>query len=68
MPDVKVVDSTGVEDSFCGVLVYFLVKKAELPLVEKVRQSIETASFSVQYKGAQPPYPWAKSLRPELFQ
>uniref|UniRef100_A0A0N5ATZ9 Ribokinase n=1 Tax=Syphacia muris TaxID=451379 RepID=A0A0N5ATZ9_9BILA len=65
VPPVKAVDTTGAGDSFCGSLAYLLVYKPELTLEEQVRRACLVASISVQKKGTQNSYPWAKDLPAE---
>uniref|UniRef100_A0A915BD78 Ribokinase n=1 Tax=Parascaris univalens TaxID=6257 RepID=A0A915BD78_PARUN len=65
---VKAVDTTGAGDSFCGALAYFIVTKPELSLEEQVRRASCIAAVSVQHKGTQASYPWAKDLPADLFE
>ncbi|VDK43424.1 unnamed protein product [Anisakis simplex] len=64
---VKAVDTTGAGDSFCGALAYFLVYKPELSLDEQVRRASCIAAVSVQHRGTQSSYPWAKDLPSDLM-
>ncbi|KHN85298.1 Ribokinase [Toxocara canis] len=64
---VKAVDTTGAGDSFCGALAYFLVYRPHLPFEEQVRRASYIASISVQHKGTQCSYPWAKDLPADIM-
>lgn len=61
----KCINFQGAGDSFCGALAYLLVYKPELPLEEQVQRACFVASISVQGKGTQTSYPYAKDLPEE---
>ncbi|VDN08105.1 unnamed protein product [Thelazia callipaeda] len=56
VPSVKVVDTTGAGDSFCGALAYFLVKRPELELKEQIRRAAHISAYSVQRVGTRDSY------------
>jgi len=65
MDDVKVVDSTGAGDSFCGALSSFLARGEQLE--NAVKKSMTVASYSVQRKGTQTSYHTRAELPSSLF-
>ncbi|KAL3993635.1 ribokinase [Acanthocheilonema viteae] len=67
VPTVKVVETTGAGDSFCGAFAYFLVKRPELELKEQIRRAAYISTFSVQQKGTRDSFLWPKDLPPNLF-
>uniref|UniRef100_A0A0R3RRU0 Ribokinase n=1 Tax=Elaeophora elaphi TaxID=1147741 RepID=A0A0R3RRU0_9BILA len=67
VPAVKVIETTGAGDSFCGALAYFLVKRPELELKEQIRRAAYIATLSVQRKGTRDSYLWPKDLPPNLL-
>uniref|UniRef100_A0A915PZV6 Ribokinase n=1 Tax=Setaria digitata TaxID=48799 RepID=A0A915PZV6_9BILA len=67
VPSVKVVETTGAGDSFCGALVYFLVKRPELELKEQIRRAAHISTYSVQRKGTRDSYPWPKDLPSDIL-
>ncbi|MCP9261779.1 Rk protein [Dirofilaria immitis] len=60
VPEVKVVETTGAGDSFCGAFAYFYVKRSELELKEQIRRATYIATLSVQRKGTRDSYLWPK--------
>ncbi|MFH4976121.1 hypothetical protein AB6A40_002830 [Gnathostoma spinigerum] len=66
VPQVKAVDTTGAGDCFCGSLAFFMVKMPNLSLEEQVRRAVFIASITVQKKGTQASYPWARDLPEEI--
>ncbi|KAM3715750.1 Ribokinase [Dirofilaria immitis] len=67
VPEVKVVETTGAGDSFCGAFAYFYVKRSELELKEQIRRATYIATLSVQRKGTRDSYLWPKDLPPNLL-
>jgi ribokinase len=59
-PRVRVVDTTGAGDAFCGALAQALADGAEL--VEAVRWAVRVAAISVTRHGAQGGLPWREDL------
>ncbi|VDK84422.1 unnamed protein product [Litomosoides sigmodontis] len=67
VPTVKVVETTGAGDSFCGAFAYFLVKRPELELKEQIRRAAYISTLSVQQKGSRDSYLWPKHLPPNIL-
>ncbi|KAK6103030.1 ribokinase [Brugia pahangi] len=67
VPTVKVVETTGAGDSFCGAFAYFFVKRPELKLKEQIRRAAYISTLSVQRKGSRDSYLWPKDLPPDLL-
>uniref|UniRef100_A0A1I7V6P5 Ribokinase n=1 Tax=Loa loa TaxID=7209 RepID=A0A1I7V6P5_LOALO len=67
VPAVKVVETTGAGDSFCGAFAYFLVKRSELVLKEQIRRAAHISTLSVQRKGTRDSYLWPKDLPSNLI-
>jgi ribokinase len=59
-PRVKVVDTTGAGDAFCGALAQALAEGAHL--VEAARWAVRVAAVSVTRHGAQGGLPWREDL------
>jgi ribokinase len=59
-PEVKVVDTTGAGDAFCGALAQALADGAQL--VEAARWAVRVAAVSVTRHGAQGGLPWREDL------
>jgi ribokinase len=59
-PRVKVVDTTGAGDAFCGALAQALAEGAQL--VEAARWAVRVAAVSVTRHGAQGGLPWREDL------
>jgi ribokinase len=59
-PRVKVVDTTGAGDAFCGALAQALADGAQL--VEAARWAVRVAAVSVTRHGAQGGLPWREDL------
>ena len=64
-PKVRAIDTTGAGDAFVGSFAFFLARGHDAR--DSMARAARVASISVQHRGAQPSFPRADELPPELF-
>jgi ribokinase len=64
-PKVQAVDTTGAGDAFVGSFAFFIARGHEAR--DAMARAARVASISVQHRGAQPSFPRADELPPELL-
>jgi ribokinase len=64
-PKVQAVDTTGAGDAFVGSFAFFLASGHDAR--DAMERAGRVASITVQHRGAQPSYPRADELPPDLF-
>jgi ribokinase len=64
-PEVQAIDTTGAGDAFIGSFAYFLARGHDAR--EAMARAARIASMSVQRRGAQPSFPTAAELPPDLL-
>ena len=65
-PSVRAVDTTGAGDAFIGSFAFFLARGHDAR--DAMTRAVRVASISVQRRGAQPSFPFARDLPDDLLQ